>query len=205
MTPRQRKPTPANPSTLRSTAKHLSSKASQLTSEMDHALLVLWADLAPWQCDNHYIHTGYRRASSSFRASLASLRYLHNETVNIYTHLLGAVLFVLTGLVLHKTLKPRYETASAGDALAFGAFFAGAASCLAMSATYHTLSNHSARLASWGNRLDYLGIVALIVGSFTASVYYGFYCHPALRSLYWTMVCLSSPFASWADGGSAFS
>jgi len=40
----------------------------------------------------------------------------------------------------------------------------------------------------WGNKLDYLGIVALIWGSFVPVLYYGFIEEPELRRTYWTMI-----------------
>lgn len=60
-----------------------------------------------------------------------------------------------------------------------------------MSAFYHTVSNHSQKVAKQYNVLDYVGIVALIVGSFVPSVYYGLWCHANLQKVYWTMVSLS--------------
>lgn len=36
--------------------------------------------------------------------------------------------------------------------------------------------------------MDYVGIVALIFGSFVPSVYYGFHCEPMLQKTYWGMV-----------------
>lgn len=151
--------------------------------------LLHWDDLPHWQRDNHHIHTGYRPASFSFLLSFQSLTYLHNETVNIYSHLLPALVAIPAAILLHRALKPRYETATEADILAFGCFFAGAAFCLGMSATYHTISNHSPLVARIGNALDYIGIVGLIVGSFIPSIYYGFYCMPDLQRFYWTMIC----------------
>lgn len=34
------------------------------------------------------------------------------------------------------------------------------------------------------DRLDYIGIVVLIVGSVIAVLYFTFYCHPVLRTIY---------------------
>jgi adiponectin receptor len=122
-------------------------------------LTVSWKDLPLWQRDNHHIHTGYRPASNSFTRSIASLTYLHNETVNVYSHLLGAALALLSGLhVYGSVLKPRYdEYATAEDVRVFAAFFGGAVVCLGISAGYHLLANHSLWVAGWGNRADYLG------------------------------------------------
>ena len=160
---------------------------------LEHALTVLWDDLPSWQQDNHYIHSGYRPASNSFYKSFSSLGYLHNESVNIYSHLIGAFLFSILGFVLYTIIRPRYGSATAGDVLAFGCFFLGAALCLGMSATYHAISNHSQHIARFGNKLDYVGIVFLITGSFIPSIYYGFYCQPRLQRAYWTMVVIYNP------------
>lgn len=151
--------------------------------------LLHWDDLPHWQRDNRHIHTGYRPASSSFLGSFQSLGYIHNETVNIYSHLLPALLAVPAAWQLYHALAPRYRTAADSDIAAFACFFAGAAFCLGMSATYHTISNHSPTVARIGNALDYVGIVGLIVGSFVPSVFYGFYCVPELQWRYWTMIC----------------
>jgi adiponectin receptor len=162
--------------------------AKKVEERIDNALTVLWNDLPSWLQDNHFIRTGYRPASNSFQKSFASLGYLHNESVNIYSHLLGAILFSISAVLLYIAIKPRYGTATSSDILAFGCFFTGAALCLSMSATYHTLSNHSPTINKFGNKLDYVGIVCLITGSFIPSIFYGFYCHPHLQELYWTMV-----------------
>jgi adiponectin receptor len=82
---------------------------------IEKALLVLWDDLPSWQQDNHYIKSGYRPASGSFYKSFASLGYLHNESVNIYSHLIGAVIFTAAGVTLYTQIKPRYESANAAD------------------------------------------------------------------------------------------
>lgn len=130
---------------------------ARLETKASHTLTVLWNDLPAWLQDNQHIHSGYRPASNSYSKSLASLTHLHNESVNIYTHLIGAVFALLAGGYAYGTLKPRYEQATQQDVLVFVCFFGGAVSCLGMSAAYHTISNHSERVARLGNRLDYLG------------------------------------------------
>ena len=171
-----------------SLAEQVEDAAKATGKEVKHLLTVLWDDLQSWQQDNHYIHSGYRPASNSYTKSFASLGYLHNESVNIYTHLLGAIAFTLSGISLCQALGSRYASASGADVFAFGCFFLGAALCLGMSATYHTIGNHSPRVNAIGNKLDYVGIVFLITGSFVPCIYYGFYCEPRLQKIYWTMV-----------------
>jgi adiponectin receptor len=117
-----------------------------------------------------------------------SLFYLHNESVNVYSHLLGAIAFLVAARLLLAHLKPLYRTASAEDVMVFACFFFGCVFCLSMSATFHLISNHSAAVSGWANMLDYLGIVLLIWGSFIPSIYYGFQHRIDLIKLYWTMV-----------------
>lgn len=150
--------------------------------------LIYWNDLPHWQRDNHYIHSGYRRASYSYKRSFASIFHFHNETVNIWTHLIPAIVALPGGILLYQILKPRYDRATAADILAISCFFLGAALCLGMSAVYHTLSNHSPAVARMWNQLDYAGIATLITGSFIPIIYYGFWCEPSKQLVYWTMV-----------------
>lgn len=154
-------------------------------------LIVLWDNLPHWQRDNQYIVRGYRRATNSYRQCFASLSYMHNETVNIYTHLLGSLAFILLAPSFYNIIRMSCREASNDDLYVFSCFFAGAITCLGMSATYHTISNHSEAVHKFGNKLDYLGIVFLIWGSFIPSIYYGFGCHPQWINTYWTMVCAS--------------
>ncbi|KAH6646394.1 hemolysin-III channel protein Izh2 [Truncatella angustata] len=192
---RQRRPSRTAADTVISTAR-------ELESRVEHALLVLWDDLPAWRRDNHYIISGYRASSNSYLGSLKSLFWLHNESVNIWTHLLGALVFPAVGVFMHSIVAPRYPGASSGDVLVFACFFGGAAVCLGMSATYHMLCNHSAEVAKWGNKLDYSGIVALIVGSYVPALYYGLFCLPKLMTAYLYMIFslgIGCGLVSWVE------
>lgn len=168
--------------------KAANTKIKKGEKEIEKKLTVLWNDLPAWQQDNHYIHSGYRPATNSYVKSAKSLGYLHNETVNIYTHLIGAIVALATGIGIYTELYPRYQTATLEDVFVFSCYFFGAVACLGMSATFHTINNHSLEVSSFGNKLDYLGIVFLIWGSFIPILYYGFQRDPNLMYRYWTMV-----------------
>ena len=109
---------------------------------------------------------------------------------NIWTHAVGALVFPLVGAWLYRVIAPRYASASGADVLVFSCFFGGALLCLGMSATFHALMNHSEDVAKWGNKLDYTGIVCLIMGSYMPAMYYGFYCLPRLLEVYLALVSL---------------
>jgi adiponectin receptor len=201
------------------TAKQAASEALETTKKaekkLEQKLTYLWHEIDTWQQDNHYIISGYRPQSNSYLKSYQSLGYLHNETVNIYTHLLGAIFAFISSIVLYRVLEPRYDTATREDVWVFSCFFLGAIACLGMSATFHTISNHSHAVAVWGNQLDYAGIVFLIWGSFIPVLYYGFQQDPELMRTYWGMVSKRNDFSvvdieadGWIDydiGGVYFS
>jgi adiponectin receptor len=179
----------------KATASDAVEKVTVTTKEVEKTiekkLTYLWDEIDTWQQDNHYIISGYRPASNSYLTSFRSIFHLHNETVNIYTHLSGSVLFLVLSLTLYQVLGNRYPYATKEDVYALSCFFLGAIACLGMSATYHTISNHSHAVAVWGNQLDYAGIVALIWGSFVPVLYYTFRARQDLQQRYWAMVCFN--------------
>ncbi|BFZ65195.1 hypothetical protein YB2330_006358 [Saitoella coloradoensis] len=185
---RRRQPPAAGQDDSNDIITEASHAVEDAASKVKQALIIAWDDLEHWQHDNKYITGGYRRTAASFRACFASLFYLHNESVNIWSHLLGSLLFTVIALFYSGYLLPAYESAGKADTIVFSAFFLGAVVCLGLSATYHTLSCHSPHINKFGNKLDYIGIVFLIVGSFYPSIYYGFYCHPHLQELYVGMI-----------------
>ena len=167
---------------------------------IEDTLLLLWDDLPSWRRDNAFILSGYRPIRPSYRHSLQSLTHLHNESVNIWSHLVGAVVALAASLHLYLLIHPRYDSASHADVLVFACFFGGAFLCLGMSATFHALLSHSEDVARWGNKLDYTGIVILIVGSYVPALYYGFFCRPQLLAFYLSLVRLEPPRRDLGSG-----
>jgi adiponectin receptor len=191
----------------RSSAASISSAISDVVQQVEHKVeqalsLLGWDDLPSWRRDNAYITSGYRADRNSYASSARSVFRLHNETVNIWSHLLGALISIAGAVYLYCVIKPRHESATTQDVAVFACFFAGAVICLGMSATYHALLDHSEDVAKWGNKLDYTGIVALIVGSYAPALYYGFYCQPRLMTMYMFLVC-SLPCTAFATPSQA--
>lgn len=164
--------------------------------------LLLWGDLPAWRRDNAFIHSGYCQIRPSYLHSLRSLLNLHNESVNIWSHLVGAIVTVAGSLYLYYVIRPRYDFATPSDVLVLACFIGGAVLCLGMSATFHAVLNHSQKVARWGNKLDYTGIVLLIVGSFVPALYYAFFCMPTLLTVYLYLICLlgtGCSIVSWVE------
>lgn len=95
--------------------------------------LINWHELEPWQRDNEYILTQYRRPSYSLASSLWSVLTLHNETVNAWSHGLGALAWLVSLLVFYAAVISMHELATAADAIAVGIMFASVVVCFVLS------------------------------------------------------------------------
>ncbi|KFV20103.1 Adiponectin receptor protein 1, partial [Tauraco erythrolophus] len=145
--------------------------------------------LPDWLKDNDYLLHGHRPPMPSFRACFRSIFRIHTETGNIWTHLLGFVLFLCLGILT--MLRPNmYFMAPLQEKVVFGMFFLGAVLCLSFSWLFHTVYCHSEKVSRTFSKLDYSGIALLIMGSFVPWLYYSFYCSPQPRLIYLSIVCV---------------
>jgi adiponectin receptor len=160
------------------------------TSRTKH-VLITYAELPEWYRDNEYIVGSYRPESYSTSACFASLIYVHNETVNIYTHMIPAIVFLFAQVFILRLLHQQFPEAKPLDYVVLSFFLLCACITLSLSFMYHTLMNHSRGVSFLWLRLDYVGILALILGDFVSGIRVGFYCNPTLQKIYWSMVRLS--------------
>jgi adiponectin receptor len=150
--------------------------------------LLNFEDLPVWYQDNPHVHTHYRPVSNSSFSCLYSWTYIHNESLNIYTHLVPAILSIFAQLWMQVLISSNFPEATLGDRLVFALNLLAATTALTLSTLYHTLMNHSFHISTLWLRIDYVGILALTLGSFFSGIYVGFYEHPHLRTAYWCMI-----------------
>jgi adiponectin receptor len=162
-------------------------------SKARHPVLLSFDEMPEWfhRESNQWILHSYRPISGSVHASFYSWLYMHNETVNIYSHLIPAVLFLLGEWHIQQYLVSRYSGVTSTDFIAFSIFVLTAVTCLSLSAIYHTLLNHSKHVEHLCLRLDMLGVVIFILGDLILGVYIIFWCEPLPRNIYWSMVSRS--------------
>ncbi|KAG4414154.1 hypothetical protein IFR04_012720 [Cadophora malorum] len=165
-----------------------------------------WGELEIWQQeDNHLIETGYRSATGSLSACFSSLTYIHNETVNIYSHLVGSAVFIAIPVYLFKNeIPPRYAVASRADVVVCLTYFVGVAICFCLSATYHTVMCHSRSIDLLGAQLDFQGVILLMWSATIPLVFYGFHCDDTLRNAYWMMLSILAAVCSVSTFHSRF-
>ena len=145
-------------------------------------------DLPVWYQDNPCIRAGYRPVSYSSPSCFYSCAFLHNETINIYSHFIPAILSIISQIFLQRMISTHFPHASLQDRLIFSINLLAATASLLLSSAYHTLMSHSYRVSSLWLRIDYVGILTLILGSFFSGIYVGFYTEPTLKWVYWSMI-----------------
>ena len=117
-----------------------------------------------------YIHDGYR-VDYSFSHTLLSLFTLHNETMNIWSHLIGFISILIIGFSI--TYELQVESVNLTERILMGIYLISAGMCMLLSTIYHWFGcmseNHYFALLS----LDLTGIACLIAGSYFPATYYG--------------------------------
>ncbi|KAJ5225540.1 hemolysin-III channel protein Izh2 [Penicillium chermesinum] len=150
--------------------------------------LVSFNEIPEWYSDNEFILHGYRPISNSAPACFHSWGYLHNETANIYSHLIPGLVFLAGEWYLLQYLRVEYPRATVADLMVFAFFVLTTTVCYGLSAMYHTLMNHSVRVNSLWLQVDLIGIVLSTLGNFVSGIYVIFYCEQELKRGYWAMV-----------------
>ncbi|KAG7095706.1 hypothetical protein E1B28_006420 [Marasmius oreades] len=190
-----------------------------LAAEVAHAVkrslagmrLIAYSDLPTEWKNNPFVTQGYRFIPiERWPLIFMSLFALHNETLNIHTHLVPFFLWLLNMMPIPNSFKiPAipfvFDQALAETDLPEILFMSFALLCLFSSAVWHTMSG-CAHLVSmeFCARVDYVGIGWLISASVGTVVHFGFQdCHPILHKAFLAL-CFATglagnifPFMEW--------
>ncbi|KAI2469240.1 HlyIII-domain-containing protein [Annulohypoxylon bovei var. microspora] len=149
--------------------------------------LLAWGEIFPWQRDNDFILTGYRCASYSYSKTLWSIFAVHNETVNIWSHLLGSIFFAS---VLYQYLKLLTDSKAIviQDFIVLSVYNLSVTVCFILSTVFHTLCHHSQEICKSSNQLDHLGIVLVLWGAGISGTHFAFYCDEFFRNSYFGLL-----------------
>lgn len=150
--------------------------------------LLRFEALPEWLQDNPYVHGGYRAVNNSYSKCFRSYNHIHNESLNILTHLVPALGLVFSQYYLQQAITHYYPEATLMDRTVFGLNVLAAIVTFTLSTLYHTFMCHSRLVSTRWLRIDYLGILTLILGSFFSGIYVGFYNDSVKRNLYWSMI-----------------
>lgn len=190
----------------------------QLAQAIKHGakrLLTIEEIPSDWHNNPHILH-GYRFYETKMQC-VHSVIHIHNETGNIWTHIVGFFFVLSIGLYWYPR-SASYEIATAADKIMVAVFLFAALECLACSTIWHIFSNF-ANLAAmrkiacvgiihpYNKKLtaDYVGISVLIAASIVTVEYHGFYCQPVAQISYMTattvlgIVGMCIPWLEWFD------
>ncbi|CAO3587695.1 unnamed protein product [Absidia cylindrospora] len=167
----------------KSTIKEIEEKDSTgFLHYVDDARRLLYLHELPieWQ-ENEYVLSGYR-FYHHHHDCLKSIFMLHNETLNIHSHLIGFIFFLILSIYM---VNYQFPDANAGDRAVFVTFCVAALNCLFCSSIYHTFICHSRHtIKAFTATLDYIGIAFLITASVLVTEHFGFYCQPEAARRY---------------------
>ncbi|KAI8172529.1 ADIPOR-like receptor [Colletotrichum sp. SAR 10_75] len=127
-----------------------------------------------------------KHASQSGSVFIAGLMFtMKQRTVNIYSHIIGAILFTfLPLLIFGDAISPRWTTASTSDIVVCSIYALGVTVCFVLSTAFHTFMSHSEPYYLAGIKADFHGVLALMWSSTAPLAHYTFPCSPRTRDAY---------------------
>jgi adiponectin receptor len=126
--------------------------------------------------DNEFLISYHRPELSSAVECIKSVFMLHTETWNIWTHFIGAIGSLVLCIYFLLFIAQDWQ-----HCLAFAVFFVGAVFCMGVSATYHAFICHSEAICKLLAKLDYVGVIVLIVTSYIPWLHFAFYCNTSVK------------------------
>ena len=133
--------------------------------------LVCFEELPQWMKDNDYVRSSYRPHLPSYEVCFKSIFRVHNQTTNIWTHLLGSLLFNYIAL----NEFPDYLKSSQ-DKVIFAILYLAVILSFLASTIFHTFFCHSPKTAEIVAKLDYCGASLQIYAHMRTFSYFTFYC-----------------------------
>uniref|UniRef100_A0A0M3IG14 HlyIII-domain-containing protein n=1 Tax=Ascaris lumbricoides TaxID=6252 RepID=A0A0M3IG14_ASCLU len=137
---------------------------------------------------NEFVYTGYREPYQSKSAYLKSIIEWNNETINIWSHLLGFIYFSWFFYDANINSLPRFA-ALISDHIVVSLCIIGAQICMLLSATYHIFGCASVKERKRWLRYDIFGISAGLISIYLSGIYLAFFCFEEWRTNYFTMLC----------------
>jgi len=142
-----------------------------------------------------YILKGYR-VDHRWSDAAASLFTLHNETWNVWSHLVLFLFFLWRTVVF--LFHPGYS-ASWLDKLPFIVFLLSVQVCALASVAFHLFSCVSEKASLKLCACDFAGILILIGGSYISGLYYGFFCMQLMRHIYIGVITAVTVFGAYCS------
>jgi adiponectin receptor len=125
-----------------------------------------------------------RAETSSYAQCFTSVASLHTETINIWSHLLGAIWFYSSTVQFGSACTNPFTQ----DAAAVLMYLLTVSICFSCSTFYHVVASHIQH-ERW-QRVDHIGILCLIWTSSTSFVFFAFQRQQRVRRVYILLLSL---------------
>ena len=136
---------------------------------------------------------------------------LHNETLNIWTHLLGSLFYFVIIVIFICSYKFRnyiinfnkeiyddvnyvFSVENKLSKFPIFVFLVSSLCCLGLSATYHTFPSMNKERDRFLQKFDFAGISILIFGSCLPVFYTSFYCNWVMFYIYISIIFIAWTF-----------
>ncbi|XP_066150632.1 progestin and adipoQ receptor family member 3 [Euwallacea fornicatus] len=147
----------------------------------EKARRLLSFDEAPeYMRHNSFIRSGYRGLLST-QLCKESIFWWTNETINIWSHIFGFILFI--SLTVYDLMILKIE-APLSDKILVGIILIFFQACMALSAIYHTFCCRSEEDCYYFLSYDLFGIALSLYGIYVSGIYYAFWCDQFLQNFY---------------------
>ncbi|XP_012276803.1 progestin and adipoQ receptor family member 3 [Orussus abietinus] len=161
-------------------------KEITLEEEEKMRRLLPYQDAPEYLQFNPYIRNGYRGYLST-KLCIESIFWWTNETINIWSHIFGWMLFL--GLTLYDLCLLNIH-APFGDKMLVALLLICFQACMILSSLYHTFSCRSEKDYWCYLSFDLFGIALSLLAIYMSGVYYAFWCHKELQQFYLITVLL---------------
>ena len=164
----------------------LAENIAQALTQARETRLIHYSDLpVPWR-GNPHILKGYRFNETTL-SCVHSAFLPSNETVNIWSHLLGTVLMLGIAFYIYPS-NPTFTLSTPSDIFIAACFFAAAIKCLVCSVMWHTMNSIADQcLLDRFACVDYSGIALLVAASILSTEWTAFYCEPVSRAIWMSL------------------
>uniref|UniRef100_A0AC34QHC3 Uncharacterized protein n=1 Tax=Panagrolaimus sp. JU765 TaxID=591449 RepID=A0AC34QHC3_9BILA len=117
------------------------------------------------------------------RMCLESMFFWNNESINIWSHIIGFIYFSVMQYNNHFHKLPSLGVSFSDHMCVFLSLF-GSQLCMVLSAGYHTFGCISPKIRKTWLRADVFGISAGLLGMYLGGIYTSFYCFPDIQATY---------------------
>ncbi|KAF1756541.1 hypothetical protein GCK72_012994 [Caenorhabditis remanei] len=124
---------------------------------------------------NDYVINHYRPPAMTRKMCAKSAFHINNETINIWSHLLGFIYFTYQQYYTNYIVLPSVGSHKA-DHFVFTLSIFGMQMCMLLSASYHTFGCTSIEMRQKWLKMDIFGISAGLLGMYLNGIYTAFFC-----------------------------